>query len=80
MSAILSEIIDLLVSGITEYATGFGAGLASAVEAIFLTTGEGGAQTLSTTGGLIVIFAGLSLAIGITKLVFNWIASLGASR
>lgn len=79
MSAVLTEIIDLLVSGITEYATGFGQGLASAVEAIFL-TGEAGSQTLSTTGGLIVIFAGLSLAIGITKLVFNWVASLGASK
>lgn len=80
MSVVLSEIIDLLVSGITEYATGFGQGLANAVEAIFLTTGEGGTQALSTTGGLIVIFAGLSLAIGITKLVFNWVASLGASK
>lgn len=80
MSAVLSEIIDLLVSGITEYATGFGQGLSKAVEAIFLTTGESGAHTLSTTGGLIVIFAGLSLAIGITKLVFNWVSSLGANH
>ena len=80
MGSVLSDIITILVDGITEYAAGFGAGLGAAAEAIFLTTGEGGAQTLSTFGGLIVVFAALSLAIGVTKLIFNWVTSLGASK
>ena len=80
MSAVLSEIISLITSGIVEYAAGFGAGLGAAAEAIFLTTGEGGAVALSTFGGLIVVFAALALAIGVTKLIFNWVTSLGASN
>ncbi len=80
MSAVLTEILNLLTSGISTYAQAFGSGLADTVEAIFLTTGEGGALSLSTTGGLIVIFAGLALAIGITRLVFNWVVSLGGSN
>lgn len=80
MSSILTEIISILVDGIVEYSVGFGEGLGGAVEAIFLETGEGGAQSLSTFGGLIVVFAALSLAIGVTKLVFNWVTSLGASK
>lgn len=79
MGSILTEIINILVSGITEYATGFGQGLGNAVEAIFLETTEG-TTTLSTTGGIIVVFAALALAIGVTKLVFNWVTSLGASK
>lgn len=80
MSNVLTEIINLLVSGLSTYATGFGKGLSNAVESIFLVAGEGGAMTLSTTGGLIVVFAGLSLAIGLTKLVFNWIVTLGGRK
>lgn len=80
MSAVLSEIISLLTDGIVEYAGAFGTGLGSAAESIFLTTGEGGAVGLSTFGGLIVVFAALSLAIGVTKLIFNWVTSLGASN
>lgn len=80
MTQIVSEIISILVSGLTEYATGFGEALGNAVEAIFLTTGEGGALALSTTGGIIVVFAAVSLAIGLTRVVFNWVMSLGASK
>lgn len=80
MGSVLTEIVTILVDGIQEYATGFGAGLGASAEAIFLTTGEGGAKTLSTFGGLIVVFAALSLAIGVTKLIFNWVTSLGASK
>lgn len=80
MSAILQEIITLLTSGITQVASGVGAGLTSLVSNIFITTGTGGAQTLSTFGGIIVVFAGISLAIGLCRWVVNFLTSLGASH
>lgn len=79
MSAVLSQIIDILTSGIVGIATGIGTGLGALAESIFL-TGEGDAQTLSTFGGLIVVFAGISLAIGLSRWVVNWVTSLGASN
>lgn len=81
MSTILTEIMALLVSGITGLASGIGAGLTALVQAIFLEVGENGAvEGLSTFGGLIVVFAGISLAIGLSKWVVNWVCSLGASH
>lgn len=81
MTEILSTIISLLVGGITGLATGIGTGLSSLVKSIFLETGEAGAITgLSTFGSLIVIFAGVSLAIGLSRWVTNWVTSLGANN
>ena len=78
-TAILSAIIELLVGGITGIAQGIGAGLSTLATSIFL-TGEGNAQTLSTFGTLVVVFAGIALAIGLSRLVVRWISSLGGSR
>lgn len=81
MTTILTEIISLLVAGISGLATGIGEGLSNLVQSIFLTVGEGGAiEGLSTFGGLIVVFAGVSLAIGLSRWVLNWVTSLGASN
>lgn len=77
MTAILQEIVQLLVSGITQFATGFGAGLGELVSAIFI-DGTGDTATLSTMGGLIVVFAGISLTIGLSRWVLNFVTSLGA--
>ena len=76
----MTEIISILVGGITGIASGIGEGLASLVSNIFLTTGEGGAMMLSTFGGVCVVFAGVSLAIGLSRWVVNWVTSLGASN
>lgn len=76
MGALLTEIIDLLTGGLTAMATGIGGGLQALVKSIFLdTTGEG--TKLSVFGGLIVIFAGVALAIGLSRWVTNWVTSLG---
>ena len=81
MSAILTEIMALLVSGITGLASGIGAGLTELVQAIFLKMGENNTvEGLSIFGGLIVVFAGISFAIGLSKWVVNWVTSLGASH
>lgn len=78
MSAILTEIISLLTGGITGIASGVGQGVSSLVQQIFITTGEGGAQSLSTFGGVVVVFAGVSLAIGLCRWVMSFLTSLGA--
>lgn len=81
MIAILQQIIQILVGGIQGIATGVGSGLSSLVQEIFCTVGTDGAVTgLSVFGSLIVVFAGISLAIGLCKWVVYWVSSLGASR
>lgn len=80
MDAVLTEIIELLTGGLSGMATGIGAGLSALSKSIFLeTTGEGATATtkLSVFGTLIVIFAGVSLAIGLSRWVVNWVTSLG---
>lgn len=78
MSALLTEIIQLLVGGISGVATGIGGGLSTLATSIFIAEGAEGAKTLSVFGGLIVIFAGISLAIGLSRWVVNFVTSLGA--
>lgn len=77
MTAILTQIIELLVGGITGVAEGIGTGLSTLAKSIFM-QGSGDTQTLSTFGALIVIFAGISLAIGLSRWVVNFVTSLGA--
>ena len=77
----MKSIIEILVGGITEMAKGIGGGLSTLAQSIFLqTTGEGAQATtsLSTFGILIVVFAGISLAVGLSRWVVNFVASLGA--
>lgn len=76
MTAVLTEIIELLVGGITGIATGIGEGLSNLVGSIFLET-TGDTTKLSVFGGVIVIFAGIALAIGLSRWVTNWVTSLG---
>lgn len=81
MSNILSTICSTLVGGIQTLGQGIASGVNSICQNLFLTTtGEGSSATttLSTFGYLIVIFAGIGLAIGLGRLVFSWIKSLGA--
>lgn len=78
MAEVLSEFVKILVSGIVDLAKGIAHGVTEMATALFLKTGEAGAVTgLSTFGGILAIFAGLSLAIGITTKVYTWITSLG---
>lgn len=74
---IMQSIIEILVSGITEVAKGIGGGLSSLATSIFL-SGSGESQTLSVFGVLIVVFAGISLAVGLCRWVVNFVTSLGA--
>ncbi len=79
MSAVVTEIISTLTAGISGIASGIGSGLSTLVKNIFLdTTAE--TTKLSTFGGLVVVFAGVSLAIALSRWVVNWVTSLGASH
>ena len=75
MTAILKQIIDILIAGITGIAGGIGSGLTTLAQSIFLGTE---ACTLSVFGGLVIVFAGISLALGLCRWVVNWITSLGS--
>lgn len=75
MTAILNQIIEILIAGITGIASGIGSGLTTLAQSIFLGTETG---SLSVFGGLVVVFAGISLAIGLCRWVVDWITSLGA--
>lgn len=72
-TALLTEIISILVGGISGVATGIGNGLSELASSIFLYNGA-----LSTFGALIVIFAGISLALSLCRWVVNFVSSLGA--
>ena len=78
---IMQAIIEILVGGISGVATGIGQGLSTLAQSVFLQTtgsGESATTTLSTFGVLVVVFAGISLAIGLSRWVVNFVASLGA--
>lgn len=78
-SAIVTEIIEILTSGITGIATGIGSGLKGLVDNIFFTT-SGETTTMSTFGIMVCVFAGISLAIGLSRLIVRWLSSLGGSK
>ena len=79
----LQAIIEILVGGLTGIAEGIGSGLTTLATSIFLTTTTSGGETsttLSTFAVLTIVFAGISLAIGLSRLVVRWVSSLGGSR
>ena len=78
---IMNSIIEILVGGIQKVAEGIGGGLSTLAQSVFLQTTGTGAEAvteLSTFGVLIVVFAGISLAVGLSRWVVNFVASLGA--
>ena len=80
-TALVSAIIEILVSGITGVATGVGQGLSTLASNIFfVTTGTGNDATtsLSVLGICIISFAAISLALALCRWVLNFFSSLGA--
>ena len=78
---LMSDIIKILVGAIKEYATGIGQGLSSLVQSVFLvTSGDGASATtsLSVFGIVILIFSGISLAVGLSRWAVNFVTSLGS--
>lgn len=82
MASVLQEIISILTSGIAGIASGIGTGVSTLVQDLFL-TGEGtqaSPYALNVFGGVVIVFAGVSLAIGLCRWVMNYLTSLGASN
>lgn len=78
MMEVLQDIVELMVGGITQLASGIGTGVQQFVEDLLVVKNSSGAITgASTFGGAVAVFAGVGLAVGITTLIFNWIRSLG---
>lgn len=79
MSDLLIEIVTLLTDGLSAMATGIGEGLSNLVQGIFVNAPEvdGDPYTLTTFGGVCIIFAAVSLTIGLSRFVVNWVTSFG---
>lgn len=74
----LSDFVTLLVGGIKDIATGLASGVNEYAQGLFLEVNASGDVTgLSTFGGIVAIFGGVALAVGLTTLIFNWIRSIG---
>lgn len=78
---IVQDIVEILSAGITSLGTAIGSGISNFAQALaFQTVGTGADahQELSVYFVLVIVFAGVSLAIGLTRLIFMWLESLGA--
>ena len=78
MSAVLTEMVDLITGALVGIGQGIGEGITSMVQSLFIVQGTGGAESLTTFGSLVLIFAGLSLAFGLVRWCLNFFTSLGA--
>lgn len=73
---LVSQIVQIIVSGITEMGKGIGAGISGAVQAMAFTT-SGESTTMSVWFIVVLAFAGISLAVGLTRLVYTFLTTLG---
>lgn len=78
-SAILEQIISILFGAITQTAESLGSGVTALIENLFF-TGTGDSKSLSVFAILTLVFAGVALAIGLGRLILNWLGGLGASN
>ena len=72
----LTEAIGLIVGGITGVATGIGQGLSTLVSSLAI-TGTGSDAAMSPFMAVVFVFAGISLALALSRWVVNLLASLG---
>ncbi len=72
----MTQIISILVAGITAMGKGIGEGLSSLTTAVFM-TGTGEAATLSVFGTFVIVFAAIALSMSLTRWVVNFVTSLG---
>lgn len=77
---LVTQIITILVSALKPFAEGIGDGLSALAQSIFLQTvgtGTDATTTLSVFGTLIIVFAAISLAVGLSRWVLQFVSSLG---
>lgn len=72
IGAALGEFFEIMTSGFSTFAGGFGSGLSDLALNSFFTVGEGGAISgLSAFGGVCAMGLGVSLTMGAGYLVYN---------
>lgn len=76
-TTVVTEMINYLTASLTNMATAVGGSLQTFASSMFLDS-TGTTPVLSVFGALICAFAGISLAVGIGRLIFGWVSSLGA--
>jgi hypothetical protein len=76
---IMAQVIQIITGGIVEVGTALGEGVSALVQAIAF-TGTGDTQEMSTFFILVLIFAGVSLALSLARLIINWIQGLGGGN
>lgn len=76
MPSFMTSIIEILTGGLTSIGEAVGTSLSNMATSIFL-TGTGETQALSVFGTLIVVFAGISLGLSLTRWVLNFVTSFG---
>lgn len=77
---IVTQIIQILVSALKPFGEAIGDALSAMAQAIFLQTvgtGSDAVTSLSVFGTLIIVFAAISLAVGLSRWVLNFVSSLG---
>lgn len=70
---ILTAIIEIMLGGLVQVGTGIGEALSSIVTSLFV----GASGGLTVFGTVIIVFAGISLALSLCYLVVHWLTSLG---
>ena len=72
-TALLTAILEILFGAFTATGEAMGSALSNFATAIFVTEGA-----ISVFGSFIVIFASISLALGLFRWVLNFLTSLGS--
>lgn len=67
------QIIQTFTDGIGGVVTAIGNAIVDSFNAVFLTTGTDGAVALSNVGTVIIVFAGVSLGLGLGYVALNLI-------
>lgn len=75
---ILTSLIEILVGGLVSMSRGIADGIIAMITNLFFVSADGAITGLSVFGILVAVFAGISLAVALTRLTYRWLISLGA--
>ena len=76
-TALVADILEIFGAGITGVATSVASALGELATNIFFVTADG-TTTISVLGVCIIVFAAISLGLGLMRWVLNFFTSLGS--
>lgn len=76
---LLVEFVKIIVGGIVEFGSGLASGINGFVQNLFMQQ-SGETTILSYFAQVLAILAGIAISIGVTRRIFNMVASLGGRR